>query len=530
VHSGAGIAKSEGSGSTFEQFLEFVPDAIVGVGHDGKMILVNGHAEKLFGYRRGELIGELVEVLVPKRFHSVHPAHREDYFAEPRTRPMGASIELFAVRKDGTEFPCEISLSRIDIDGNEMATAAIRDISERAESEREKALQQQLDRAQRLESVGQLAGGIAHDFNNILGVIMNYAEFVAGELEAGSQAHQDVEEIRRAAERAAALTRQLLIFSRREVVKAEVLDLNALMAELEKLLRRTLGERVELEVHFDDELRAIEADPGQMEQVLINLAVNARDAMPEGGRLIIEAENAELDGEYAYMHPDTEPGHYVRLKVSDTGIGMDAETVERVFEPFFTTKREGTGLGLATVYGIVAEAGGRIDVYSEPDIGTTVKIHLPATTAAPRAEAPGGRARSAGRGEVVLVVEDEPDVRRTAERILTKGGYSVIGLTSGSEAVELVERDERPVDLLLTDVIMPEMLGTELAEKVRAIRPGMRVIYMSGYSHEVLAPRALGRNGGSAFIEKPFNARELLEAVRELLDGEEHHGEAADES
>ena len=526
----AGVAKSGGAGSTFEQFLEFVPDAIVGVGREGRMALANGQAEKLFGYRREELIGQGVEMLVPQRFRAVHSAHRENYFAEPWTRPMGASIELFAVRKDGTEFPCEISLSRIEIDGGEMATAAIRDISERAESEREKALQQQLDRARRLESVGQLAGGIAHDFNNILGVIMNYAEFVADELEAGSQAHQDVEEIRRAAERAAALTRQLLIFSRREVVKPEVLDLNELMAELEKLLRRALGERVELEVHFDDELRAIEADPGQMEQVLINLAVNARDAMPEGGRLLIEAENAELDGEYAYMHPDTEPGHYVRLKVSDTGIGMDAETVERVFEPFFTTKREGTGLGLATVYGIVTEAGKRIDIYSEPDIGTTVKIHLPATGAPAPTSEPDPRAQPSGRGEVVLVVEDEPDVRRMAERILTKGGYSVMGMTNGHDAIEFLSREDQPVDLLLTDVIMPEMLGTELVEKARSIRPGMRVVYMSGYSHEVLAPGVLAENGGSAFIEKPFNARVLLKAIRELLDGEGHQGEAADEA
>ena len=253
----------------------------------------------------------------------------------------------------------------------------IRDISERAESEREKTLQGQLDRARRLESVGQLAGGIAHDFNNILGVIMNYAEFVAGELEPDSQAHQDVEEIRRAAERAAALTRQLLIFSRREVVKPELLNLSELIADLENLLRRALGERVELTIRFAEDLRTVEADPSQVEQVLVNLAVNARDAMPEGGRLLIEAENVELDDEYTYMHPETEAGLYIRLKVSDTGIGMDKETIERVFEPFFTTKSEGTGLGLATVYGIVTAAGGRVDVYSEPEIGTTVKIHFP---------------------------------------------------------------------------------------------------------------------------------------------------------
>jgi CheY-like chemotaxis protein len=347
---------------------------------------------------------------------------------------------------------------------------------------------------------------------------MNYAEFVADELGEDSPARDDVEEIRRAAERAAALTRQLLIFSRREVVKPEVLDLNRLVGEMENLLRRALGERVELKVKIDRDLEAIEADPGQVEQVLVNLSVNARDAMPEGGRLVIEAENVELDDEYAYMHPDTEPGRYVRLKVSDTGTGMDQETIDRVFEPFFTTKSDGTGLGLATVYGIVTGAGGRIDVYSEPGFGTSVKIHLPATTTAPAKPPASDDAQNGGRGEVVLVVEDEPEVKRMAERILTKGGYSVIGTAHGAKAVEICKSGEQAIDLLLTDVIMREMLGTELVERVRSLKPDLKVIYMSGYSHDVLAPQALTGNGQSAFIEKPFNAQALLKTVRELLE------------
>jgi PAS domain S-box-containing protein len=495
-----------------------VPDAIVGVNGDGEIVLVNRQAEGLFGFGRDEMIGHELDLLIPPRFRGIHPDHRVNYFKELRTRPMGAGIELFAVRKDGREFPVEISLSSIDLDGARIATAAVRDISERAESEREKVLQQQLDRARRLESVGQLAGGIAHDFNNILGVIMNYAEFVADELEPGSKAQEDVEEIRRAAERAAALTRQLLIFSRREVVKPEVLDLALVIGELENLLRRALGERVEMTIAFAEDLAAIEVDPSQIEQVLVNLSVNARDAMPEGGRLLIEAENVELDDEYTYMHPETEPGRYIRLKVSDTGVGMDRETLDRVFEPFFTTKSDGTGLGLATVYGIVTGAGGRIDIYSEPGFGTTIKIHLPATAAASAKPAPSTAAESGGRGEVVLVVEDEPEVKRMAERILTKGGYSVIGTAHGREAIEIYESGEQAIDLLLTDVIMPEMLGTELVERVRSIEPNLRVIYMSGYSHDVLAPQALTGNGQSAFIEKPFNARVLLKAVRELLE------------
>ncbi|HEX3238950.1 MAG TPA: PAS domain S-box protein [Solirubrobacterales bacterium] len=503
--------------STFEQFLEFVPDAIIGVDGDGEIVLVNRQAEKLFGYPRENLTGESLEMLVPQRFAATHPEHRQGYFQEPRTRPMGFGVELFARRRDGTEFPVEISLSSIELDGETIATAAVRDISDRAESEREQALQFQLDRARRLESVGQLAGGIAHDFNNILGVIMNYAEFVADELEPDSPAREDVGEIRRAAERAAALTRQLLIFSRREVAKPEVLFLRDVIGDLENLLRRALGERVELETRFTEDRVPVEVDPGQIEQVLVNLAVNARDAMPKGGRLLIEVESAELDEHYAYMHPETEPGLYVRLKVSDTGVGMSAETIERAFEPFFTTKEEGTGLGLATVYGIVTGSGGRIDIYSEPNIGTTVKVHFPAVEASPEPTEPSREERPAGRGEVVLVVEDEPEVRRMAERILTKGSFSVIGTDSGARALEICAKEDQPIDLLLTDVIMPEMLGTELVERMRELRPDLKVVYMSGYSHEILEPAALAGSAGSDFIEKPFNAEQLLRAIDDLI-------------
>ncbi len=373
-----GAYRAVGGDSTFEEFLDFVPDAIVGVGRNGQIVFANRQAEELFGYGRGTLLGEVVETLVPARLREIHSDHREAYFERPRTRPMGAGIGLSAVHRDGTEFPVEISLAHIEMEGKAVATAAIRDIRGRMKSEREKALGEQVDRARRLESVGQLAGGIAHDFNNILGVIMNYAEFVADELEPDAKAQEDVEEIRRAAERAAALTRQLLIFSRREVVKPEVLDLADVVGDLENLLRRALGERIEMTVKIDGGLRAIEVDPSQIEQVLVNLAVNGRDAMPRGGRLTIEAENVDLDEEYAYMHPDTEPGQYVRLKVSDTGVGMSRATIDRIFEPFFTTKSDGTGMGLATVYGIVTGAGGRVDVYSEPGFGATIQIHLPA--------------------------------------------------------------------------------------------------------------------------------------------------------
>jgi hypothetical protein len=516
--------------STFEQFLESVPDAIVGVERGGEITLVNRQAEALFGYSRDELLGHKLERLIPDRYRNTHPAHRDGYFEHPRTRPMGAGVELFAVRKDGTEFQVEISLSSIETSEGKLAIAAVRDVSDRAEGERERALVDQLNKARRLESVGQLAGGIAHDFNNILGVIMNYAEFVADELDPKSPAQDDVEEIRRAAERAAALTRQLLIFSRREVVKKEVLDLEQVASELENLLRRALGERIVLETHFDRGLWSIEADAGQIEQVLVNLAVNARDAMPDGGRLLIEVENAELDEEFTYMHPDTEAGRYVCLKVSDTGVGMEDDVIQRAFEPFFTTKgkAEGTGLGLATVYGIVTQAGGRIDIYSEPGMGTTVKVHFPVTSASPKPAADPQMDVPGGNGEVVLVVEDEPDVRRMAERMLSKASYSVIGAASGGEAIAICNRLGQPIDLLLTDVIMPGMLGTELVEEIRDLRPELGVVFMSGYSHQVLSPEALADQASAAFIEKPFNAKQLLQAVRGVLDAG-HRGKGSDE-
>lgn len=506
----------------FEQLLEFAPDAIFGVGRDGAIAIVNQQAESLFGYTRSELIGMPVEKLVPSRFAERHPADRERYFENPKMRPMGAGVELSAVHKYGGEFPVEISLSSIDSGSETLAVAAVRDISERTESERERALQEQLNQAQRLESVGQLAGGVAHDFNNILGVILNYARFVGEELDPESQAFADTQEIERAAERAAALTRQLLIFSRREVAKAEVISLRDLLNDLEKLLHRALGERVALETSCADDIWPIQADPGQIEQVLVNLAVNARDAMPGGGRLHIELENAVLDDEYHYMHPDTEPGRYVRIKVSDSGQGMERDVLSRAFEPFFTTKSkgEGTGLGLATVYGIVTEAGGKIDLYSEPGMGTTVKVHIPASDAEVDGRKESDGRHSTGRGEVVLVVEDEADVRKISERILTRGSYSVITHEKPEDALTLLQDRDQQIDVLLSDVIMPGMLGTELVSKAREARPDLPVIFMSGYSHSILDPQTLDTQRGAIYLEKPFSAIQLLDAVREVIEAD----------
>jgi two-component system cell cycle sensor histidine kinase/response regulator CckA len=512
------ISVQKRAARTFEGLLEFVPDAIVGVRADGTVTLANRQAESLFGYSRDELLGTSVEALVPERYTGGHAAHRSGYFEDPRTRAMGAGAELYGRRRDGSEFPAEISLSSLETDEGTVGIAAVRDISERAESERERALLEELNQARRLESVGQLAGGIAHDFNNLLGVIINFAKFVADELPPGSQADEDIEEVRKAARRGAELTRQLLIFSRREVVKPEVLDLNDLTAGLENLLRRALSERVTLEVAPGKDLWMIEADRGQLEQVLVNLAVNGRDAMPDGGKLVVETSNVMLDADFVGGHVGVPAGRYVRLTVSDSGVGMTADVLERAFEPFFTTKSEGegTGLGLATVYGIVTEAGGHVALYSDAGVGTTVKIHLPATTGVPVPARPAGDGAPGGRGETLLVVEDEPEVRRMSERILMRAGYAVLSAGSGAEALELIAA--HAVDLVLTDVVMPGMTGPQMVERLWSAQPAMKVIFMSGYSHQVLTHETLGDETRSAFIEKPFTAHDLQRTVRELLD------------
>src|SRR6266700_2752247 len=537
----ADLARSTEQG--FRRLFEAAPDATLAIATDQTVAIANAQAEALFGYRRGALAGQKVEALVPAAAMTIEAAHRADCFADPEPRPMGADLELPAVRSDGTEFPAEISLSGLSADGQPLIIVTIRDISERlaVQSERERLraeaeqqrTQRRLQQAQKLESLGQLVGGVAHDFNNLINIITGYTNLTGDQLGQLAQHDQrlkpvlsDINQIREAAEQAARLTRQLLTFARHDLVKPEVLSLNDMVEWAGQLLHRTLGEHIDLEIIGNPELWPVQADRGQLEQVLVNLAINARDAMPRGGKLSIETDNLEADVIYAQSRPGLRPGRYVRLRVSDTGTGMDQATIDRVFEPFFTTKPKGhgTGLGLSTVYGIVTQAGGTVQIYSEPGLGTTFTVLLPASreTAALTARVPApAAAEQRGNGETILLVEDEQSLRQLAHRILTGHGYRVHPASTGPAAVRYAADPAHPVELLLTDVVMPEMLGTDVADGVRQHRPGVPVVYMSGYAQPILASH--GAAGPEMnILEKPFTEVTLLARVHEALHQAQH--------
>jgi PAS domain S-box-containing protein len=426
--------------------------------------------------------------------------------------------ELINRRKDGSLYTEEVNIAPVRNPRGELThfIATKQDVTER------KSLEKRLRQAARLEAIGTLAGGVAHDFNNHLTIINGYSDLVLNRLNSDDPLRGHLEEIKKAGERAASLTRQLLAFSRQQVLAPRILDLNALVADVQKMLRRLIGEDIDLAMVRDPALGRVKADPGQIEQILMNLAVNARDAMPQGGKLGIETANIELDDAYARTHPVVTPGHYVMLAVSDTGIGMDAQTQAHIFEPFFTTKKmgKGTGLGLAMVYGTVKQSGGYIWVYSEVGRGTTFKIYLPRIEEIDEpVQASEARRRPVAGSETILLVEDDEVVRALAARILQECGYKVLESENPEDALQVGERQKEPIDLLLTDVVLPGMSGRKVAEHLAFLRPGMKVLYMSGYTDDTIVRHGV-LEADTFFLQKPFTPIALARKVREVLDAD----------
>jgi two-component system, cell cycle sensor histidine kinase and response regulator CckA len=502
--------------------LEASPTAVVAVDAEGRISYVNPQVETTFGYGPDELLGEPVEKLLPDRLQERHVAHRQGFIAQPTVRPMGIGLDLAGRHKNGREFPVEISLSPVATADDLQVFATVVDISAR------KMAEEELLQAQKLESIGRLAGGIAHDFNNVLFAISGYAELLEQDLSAGEGGLPDVESaqssvrgISQAAQRAAALTAQLLAFSRQQVVSPRVVDLKAAVHALEPMLRRLIGENVKLVLSFGLTEIRVRADPGQLDQIVLNLVLNARDAMPHGGILTVEIGAATFSDRDALEHRSITPGRYAVLAVTDTGEGMDERTRERIFEPFFTTKEQGkgTGLGLATIYGIVRQAGGHIWVYSELGHGTVFKLHFPlvedelAERERPAAAEATGPRR--GKGDV-LVVEDDPTVRTMITQLLERGGYSVTALSDSASALERIDSLSEELDALVTDVIMPGVSGIDLAEQVLERRPDVGVVLLSGYTAETLnLERVMGK--GAAFVSKPVASQDLISAIGRVM-------------
>ena len=638
------------------ELLEALPDAIVAVDSSGTILQVNTQALELFGYSHSELIGQKVELLVPDSYRGQHHHHRQAYAEQPKTRRMGASLDLYGRRRNGSEFPVEISLSPVSTNRGKFILSAIRDISDRkrvdeelrrateelhrrtaeqlgeyrarlasivdssedaiigkdldgtitswnrgaeniygytpeeamgknisllAPSDRpdeipgilakigrgetvehlesvrvtkdgrhlnvsitvsplrdakgdvvgasaiarditaQRRAESQLNTAQKMEAIGRLAGGVAHDFNNILGIIGACSEFLRDRIDPSAEPAQYVENIKQAIERGSSLTRQLLSFSRSTAVKPQLLDLNERLKDVGKLLRPLMGDDVEIMIVSKSPAAVVEADPGHLDQIVVNLAVNARDAMPRGGKFILETGTARFDEAFAQQHQNMAPGNYVVLAVSDTGSGMDSPTAARIFEPFFTTKGpgKGTGLGLATVYGIVKQSAGHIFVYSEVGHGTTFKIYLPNADhkiglgSRAEAETLAPDAKSA----TILLVEDDEIMRRLTRQLLEELGYAVVEANDGKAALEWVRSNPGRIDLVLTDVIMRNMSGPELVKELSGSNPGLKVVFMSGYTGELIAEREVLERG-ITLLEKPFSRNALLKTIHATLD------------
>lgn len=635
--------------------LEAIPDAIVAVEQDGTIVQVNTQTEALFGYYRGELVGQKIEILVPARFRPQHHEHRAAFAHAPKVRRMGAGLDLYGRRRDGSEFAVEISLSPVSLGNGTLVLSAIRDISDRKRIEQElRRAHQELDRktaqeigeyrarlasiidssadaiigkdlegtitswnrgaevmygytaeevigknisiltakenpdeiprilarisrgeriehyeavrvtkdsrrldislsispirepggkivgasaiarditaqrraedhlrqAQKMEAVGRLAGGVAHDFNNILGIVTACTELLRDRIDVADDSAQYIGNIRKAVDRGTSLTRQLLAFTRKSTLQPQLVDLNVRLKDVIKLIRPLMGDDVEITVVSRASSPIIEIDPGQLDQIVLNLAVNSRDAMPRGGKFILETASVELDEVFTSQHRPMKEGQYILLAVSDTGVGMDPDTVARIFEPFFTTKDigKGTGLGLATVYGIVQQSGGHIWVYSEAGKGTTFKIYLPSAEykvaeKTPAAEEPAIARRE---GTTILLVEDDEIMLSLTRKLLDQNGYRVLEAKEGSSAIDVMKAHKGKIDVLVTDVVMRGMSGPELVARVTSSHPETKVVYMSGYTGELITQHEQMQRG-IPLLEKPFTRAALLHLLDEVL-------------
>lgn len=481
-----------------------------------RFLAVNNAAIQHYGYSREEFLSMTIKDIRPPEDV---PALLGDIAMN--TRGMDKAGVWKHLKKDGTVIDVEVTSYDLEFAGYQAKLVLSYDVTERLRAEKAlREMEEQLRQAQKLEAIGSLAGGVAHDFNNILTAITGYSDLTLRRLGEGDSVRGYVQEIKRAAERASSLTQQLLAFSRKQVMQLKVLNLNEIVSDMDRMLRPMIGEDVDYVTILEPKIGQIKADKGQIEQVLMNLVINARDAMPGGGQLTIETKNVYLNAAYASHHLSVNPGHYVMLTVSDTGMGMDAQTRERIFEPFFTTKEvgKGTGLGLSTIYGIVKQLGGNVWVYSEPGHGTTFKIYFPLIQNEPENIEEQAMLKAPGGTEILLLVEDDDSIRELIRDVLEMEGYKVLAAASGQEALNLCKEMAEPVELLITDVVMPGMSGRDLSETLGEMYPDIKILYMSGYTDDAVVRHGVLEEG-KAFLQKPFSPDALARKVRGVLDG-----------
>jgi PAS domain S-box-containing protein len=513
-------ASPEVQAAKLRGILESAVAAIITIGDRGLIEDINPATERLFGYSASELIGQNVKVLMPEPYRGEHDGYIASYAATGVKKIIGIGREVSGRRKDGTTFPVHLSVSEFEADGRRYFTGMIHDISDRTHVEEAlRESERRLAQSQKMEAVGQLTGGIAHDFNNLLLVISGNLELLEPRLNS-EESRALLKDAQDAAGLGSKLTDQLLTFARRRHMDAHVIHLNDLVVSITDMLRRTLGEHITLSTSLARDVWPTRADPGQFQSAIVNMAVNARDAMPQGGKLVVETRNIEFDADHADYQSELQPGQYVQLSISDTGAGMEPEIRDRVFEPFFTTKEKGggTGLGLAMVYGFVKQSGGHVTIYSEPGLGTTINLYFP------RSDAPSGHAPFAKRTatpavqvrETVLVVEDDSRVRQLTIKRLKLIGYQVLEASDGPAALEILARSDA-VDLVFTDLIMPGGLsGREVAMRARKLKPGVKVLLTSGYAEELVHGDDLQREQLKV-LRKPYQQTDLIAALRDVL-------------